>query len=111
MKERAIWRSVAEEDLSAAYLHIGAESPEAAERLLDAVESTVRFLLETPLAGRLREFRSARAQDVRSWPVRDFSSYLIFYRPVAEDIEVIRLLHGARDLPLLLDEGEAGEGA
>ncbi|NOT29065.1 MAG: type II toxin-antitoxin system RelE/ParE family toxin [Planctomycetes bacterium] len=72
------------------------------------MEGAVRFLLESPLAGRLREFRSARAQGVRSWPVRDFPNYLILYRPVADDIEVIRFLHGARDLPLLLGEGEAG---
>lgn len=97
-----IWHSVAEEDLTEAYLYIGSDSPEAAERLLDAVGDAVGFLLENPLAGSPREFRSA--QGIRSWAPRDFPNHLVFYRPVGEDIEVVRFLHGARDLPRILDE-------
>lgn len=41
MVGRVIWRSRAEEDLSEAYAYIGAESPVAAERLLDAVEDAI----------------------------------------------------------------------
>ena len=69
-----IWRAVAEHDLTEAYLHIGAESPEAAERLLDAVEGAVALLLENPEAGQPREFRSPRAQGLRSWMPRDFTT-------------------------------------
>lgn len=104
MSGRAIWRSVAEEDLTEAYLYIGADSPEVAERLLDAVGDAVNFLLENPLAGSPREFRSARAQGIRSWAPREFPNYLIIYRPVGGDIEVVRFLHGARDLPKYVDE-------
>lgn len=61
-------------------------------------------LLSTPRAGRIREFRAPRAHGVRSWVVRGFENYLILYRPQAEGIEVIRFLHGARDIPSLLDD-------
>jgi toxin ParE1/3/4 len=33
-----------------------------------------------------------------------FNAYLIFYRPVAGGIEVVRVLHGARDIPRILAE-------
>ena len=99
MAGRVIWHRLAEEDLTEAYLYIGVDSPDAAERLLDAVEETVQFLLENPGAGRPRDFRSARAQGVRSWAVSGFQSYLILYLPNGDDLAVVRFLHGARDLP------------
>jgi len=104
MAGRVIWHRLAEEDLTEAYLYIGADSPDAAERLLDAVEEAVQFLLENPGVGRLRDFRSPRAQGVRSWVVKGFQSYLVFYRPDGDDLEVVRFLHGARDLPRLLED-------
>jgi toxin ParE1/3/4 len=101
---RVIWRAVAEVDLAEAYLYVGADSPEAAERLLDAVGDAVALLLENPRAGSPREFRSRRAQGVRSWATPGFPNYLIFYKVQGDDIEVIRFLHGARDLPRCLEE-------
>jgi toxin ParE1/3/4 len=42
---------------------------------------------------------------VRVYPLpHGYCSYLVFYRPVAEGIEVIRVLHGARDLEAALEE-------
>jgi len=35
------------------------------------------------------------APNLRSFPI---GSYLIFYRPVEDGIELIRVLHGARDI-------------
>ncbi|MDZ4772509.1 MAG: type II toxin-antitoxin system RelE/ParE family toxin [Planctomycetota bacterium] len=72
MSGRAIWRELAETDLTEAYLYIGADSAEAAERLLDAVGDAVVLLLENPQAGSPRDFRSPRARDVRSWAPQGF---------------------------------------
>lgn len=104
MSGRVIWRAVAEEDLTEAYLFIGADSPEAAERLLDAVGDAVTLLLENPQAGSPKEFRSIRSQGVRSWAPHGFPNHLIFYKVSGDDIEVVRFLHGARDLPRYLEE-------
>ncbi len=104
MAGRVIWHRLAEEDLTEAYLYIGMDSPVAAERLLDAVEATVLFLGENPRAGRQQEFRSPRARGVRSWKVTGFDAYLIFYRAAGKDLEVIRLIHGARDIPRVLED-------
>ena len=42
------------------------------------------------------------------WRVQRFDQHLIFYRPVAEGIEVIRVLHSSRDLAAVLDEDPVG---
>ena len=99
MGRRVIWRAAAEQDLSEACLYIARESPAAAERFLDVVERAIAVLVEHPRAGHLRQFRSMRVRDLRSWPTKGFPDYLIFYRTVGDDIEVVRLLHGNRDLP------------
>jgi toxin ParE1/3/4 len=41
---------------------------------------------------------------VRNFPVRGFRNHLIFYLPVQGGIEVWRVLHGARDLPAILEQ-------
>jgi toxin ParE1/3/4 len=82
-------------------IHIGltiAESnPVAADRLLDAVDKTCQLLATQPGMGRRRPELAA---NVRSFPV---GQYIIFYREVPEGIQVLRVLHGARDLPGLFE--------
>ena len=104
MRGRVIWRVRAEADLSEAYLYIGADSPESAERLLDAVEAAVALLLQNPLAGSPREFPSSRALSIRSWTPHGFPNHLVFYAIRGANIEIIRFLNAARDLPRVLDD-------
>lgn len=40
------------------------------------------------------------APDLRSLPV---GNQVIFYRPIPDGIQVIRVLHGARDIPAVFD--------
>jgi toxin ParE1/3/4 len=40
---------------------------------------------------------------LRSWAIRGFATFLVFYRPTQRGIEVIRVLHGARDLDAILE--------
>ena len=105
MGRRTSWHRRAEEDLTEAYLHIGTDSPAAAERLLEAVEETIAFLLESPSAGRRREWCSPHLRGVRSWRVNGFRAYLIFYRVEEDGLRIVRLLHGARDIRRHLEDG------
>ena len=41
---------------------------------------------------------------MRSWRVEGFEAYLLFYRSKGGDVEIVRLLHGARDLEWLFDD-------
>src|SRR6266516_3704082 len=76
---------------------VGGEDPVAADRLLDIIDEKCRLLAQFPAMGRRRE---DLAPDLRSFPA---GNYLIFYRPITEGIQVIRVLHGARDLPPLFE--------
>ena len=84
-------------DLVEAALRIAEENPLAADRWLDAMEEKCRRLAQMPGLGRKRP---DLAPDLRGFPV---GNYIIFYREVAEGIQVIRILHGARHLPELFD--------
>ncbi|MEX1025024.1 MAG: type II toxin-antitoxin system RelE/ParE family toxin [Planctomycetota bacterium] len=41
---------------------------------------------------------------LRSFPVKGFDKHLIFYRSTEHGIEVLRVLHGARDLGTIFEE-------
>jgi toxin ParE1/3/4 len=61
-----------------------------------AIDRTFQFLAENPGAG---QDRSDLALRLRSFPVDRYRHYLVFYRPLADGIQLIRVLQGARDIP------------
>lgn len=76
----AIWVYVAERDIS------------AADRLLDTFDAKLKILAKWPGLGAGREELGA---GIRSFPV---GNYLILYRKAKGGIELVRLVHAARDL-------------
>jgi toxin ParE1/3/4 len=85
-------------DVEESAVYIGLDSPTAAMRFLNAVDATMRLLVENPEIGPTRTFDRNELVGVRAFPVRGFDKHLIFYRPTDNGIEVLRVLHGARDL-------------
>jgi toxin ParE1/3/4 len=83
----------AEKDLEEITNFIAADDFAAANRLIDSIEAKCQSLAEMPSMGRGRE---ELAPNLRSSHVRKYS---IFYRPEDEGIEVIRIIHGHRDIP------------
>jgi toxin ParE1/3/4 len=94
---RAIKRPAFLRDLSRYALHIAKNNPDAALRLIDAAEATCNLLIGQPGLGHAEKFR--KVVGVRSFRIKDFDKYLVFYRTSEDSIEFIRLIHGARDLP------------
>jgi toxin ParE1/3/4 len=47
---------------------------------------------------RPREFQHPELVKVRSWPIPGFEKHVIFYRASPETVEVLRVIHAARDL-------------
>jgi len=43
---------------------------------------------------------------VRMWRVKGFRRYLIFYRPIEDGIEIVRVIHSSRDIAALFGEDE-----
>jgi toxin ParE1/3/4 len=102
MTRRAVRRPRARRDIIEQALYIGRDDPRAAERFQRAVQHAEQMVLDMPGLGAPRSFR--HLQNVRMWRVGGFERHLIFYRPTADGIEVLRVLHASRDLAPLLDE-------
>jgi len=73
-------------------------------RLLAAFEDAVEKLAAMPGMGPERQLKNPRFQGLRFWPIKSFTNYLIYYKPTAEGIEVVPVLHGARDIERALEE-------
>jgi len=65
--------------------------------LILLVREKCELLSEQPGVGR---DRSDVLSGLRGFPV---GNYVIFYQPVDDGIEIVRVLHGARDIPELFD--------
>lgn len=85
-------------DLVEILLYIRRDNRRAARRLLTTINDKLNLLAEFPGLGQPRE---ELAQSLRSFPV---GKYLLFYRPVSDGIQLIRVLHGMRDLPRLFGQ-------
>lgn len=85
-------RPLARADRLDIWLYIAADNLSAADRLTDKLDDAVRRLSEFPEAGPLRP---KLGPDIRLHPVDNF---LIFYRIAGDAIEIVRILHAARDV-------------
>jgi plasmid stabilization system protein ParE len=87
----------AEQDISDIWDYIASDSVEAADRVLDALERAIDRLSKNPGIGHLREELTDRRH--RFFLVY---SYLIVYRFETQPLQVIRVLHAARDVQSIL---------
>jgi len=80
-------------DYGAIWDHIAANAtPETADALLWLLDEKLRLISDFPGMGQARPELRPR---FRSFPV---GRYLLFYRPLRGGIELVRVIHGARDL-------------
>ena len=75
------------------YVFRESESLEVADRLTDAIDDRCRIYVDQPEMGQLR---ADLAEQVRCFPV---GNYVVFYLPLDDGIEVVRIIHGAQDIP------------
>ena len=74
-------------------------------KFLVALHKTLAELAGLPHLSSPKFFAHPQLHDIRQWPVRDFKGYLILYRAFASagGLEVLRVLHGSRDIQLHLE--------
>ena len=95
-------------DLLEQFVYFGEQAGvELAERYFAAVDATCLLLIEQPLAGVLYDSRIERLARLRRFPIRGFGNYLLFYLPLEYGIDVVRVLHAARDIDNLFEVEEA----
>jgi len=93
-------RPRAELDLLDLWDYIADDSIERADAFLDRIEGKLQTLAQNPGLGRRREELSAGLQSF------SIDSYVVFYRAIENGIEVIRVLHGARDIEELFGKAK-----
>ena len=93
----AVWDPDAAADVRQILDYVGVEQgrPEAARRLVDRIRAACEKYADFPLMG---QERSDLAEGIRIFTVRP---YVVLYFPLDDGIRVARVLHGARDYPLL----------
>jgi toxin ParE1/3/4 len=70
---------------------------------LKVAQDSIECLADMPGIGRAWESPLPHLAGIRVYPMPDgFRNYLIFYRPLDDGIEVLTILHGARDLDAAL---------
>jgi toxin ParE1/3/4 len=79
-------------------------SLDTALRFYDAARTTFDKIAQNPGIGQKRETLNPRLTGLRVWRVEGFEKHLIFYRPGDDGVEIVRVLHGARDIDSVLDE-------
>lgn len=88
---------------SATYLSVEA-SEQISCAFQDAVQETADTLARMPAIGAQCAFLHPYLKEVRRIPVTGFENWLLFYRVDQNLIDVIRVLHGARDIAAIFDE-------
>ena len=85
---------------------ISIENLGAAKRFRQKVEYTFQMLVAMPELGERCSSAHPKYRNVRIWRVSGFSKYLIFYRIREETLEILRVVHGARNYRHELKTGE-----
>ena len=84
-------------DLIEIWSYIADDSAANADAFIDKLYETLQLLGRQPGSGRHRE---ELAPGIQSFP---YGRYIIFYRAVGSAIEIVRVLHGAREAESLFD--------
>lgn len=91
-------RPLAALDILDIWDHIADDNMAAADRWIDALDAAFSRLATRPMMGRARP---EIAPDLRSFP---FRRYVIYYVPLSDGIDVVRVLHSARDIDGLVGD-------
>jgi toxin ParE1/3/4 len=82
---------------------VASDAPEVAMRFREAVRRTIESLARNPLVGPRFFSESSRLNNLRSWPVIGFEAIRIYYLAGADDLQIVRILHGKRDIKSVIE--------
>lgn len=85
----------AKSDLREIVEYVGDKSEDGVRRLLGRFYDRFRLLASQPLVGESVEGSA-------DWRLSVVGVYVIFYRPAGAHVEILRILHGNRDIAALL---------
>ena len=85
----------AKDDLQEIWNFIAEDNPDAADKLEEDIYKACEVLARSPKLGHKRP--DLTSQSLLFWVVRDY--YLVVYLSEREPLAIVRILHGARDVP------------
>lgn len=89
-------------DQAVAY-YLDEASEKIALRFVDALEEAYTHIGRQPAAGSPRYAHELGIPGLRSWPLRRFP-YLVFYVERLDHVDIWRVLHGRREIPVWMQE-------
>lgn len=87
-------------DLVELWSYIAADSVDAADRVEAAVHAACTLAADKPLAGQIRE--DLTALPLRLWLVQPYRNCWLVYDPKTTPLQIIRVLHSARNISRIL---------
>ncbi len=96
-------------DLIEIATYIAENDLDRSDNFLSAVEETFKQLGKMPQLGKKSYFSNPRLQNIRQLAVKGFGKYLIFYQTMETGVEIIRVIHGAREIESILENDRQEE--
>jgi toxin ParE1/3/4 len=90
--------SAALADFDDIYDYIARDNPRAAAQVLRSLDESIQLLSDQPKMGKVFRHRRLRLR------LLTHDDYLVFYRERPGVIEIVRVIHGRRNIPDILDE-------
>lgn len=84
------------------YYLVDLDKPEVASRFVEAVHKTVEKILRTPYAGAPKHLSNPSLAGLRSWAVEEFEDIRIYYLAEKDEVRIVRVLSGKRDIQRIL---------
>ena len=110
MKRRILKKPQVERDLIDHFSYIARDKIKPAERFLQMAEESFSRLAANPSLGQPWESPLPQLAGIRVHPMPSpYRKYLVFYRQIENGVEVLTVLHGARDLQAALERLLIGE--
>lgn len=91
-----VWLPAAVQALDREYDYLAAKNPQAARAVFSRIVAVVRRLADFPHSGRAGQIAGTRELVIPGLP------YLLIYRVHADQVEILRVFHTARDWPELM---------
>lgn len=107
-KKTIVYKPKSLEDITEIVTYLANNNnPNIVQTFHKQLEQTCALLADMPGIGTVRDFKNTHLVGVRFHPLKQFDKYLVFYRTIEKNtIEIIRIVHGARDLPAVFEENE-----
>jgi toxin ParE1/3/4 len=80
---------------------------ETAISFLESAHNTFARLSQQPQAEWRHRFKHGLLRGVRVFRLIEFDKFLVFYRPEAEGIRILRVIHGSQDIDALFAKPRA----